>query len=128
MEQAADESGVRDVAKDLRRVTSTRGLGLDAVQESARKFQKGWASGLDTKEDSGTQKDESTPPPAETAAESRPSEGMTSNSGEVSAETGAPEDAGPATESRPEAIQSDESQQEPDRSENSVRNSTKGSE
>ena len=128
MEQAADETGVKDVAKDLRHATSTRSLGLDKVQESARKFQKGWASGLDAKEDSGTKEDESAPPPGGTAAESRPSEGVTSDSGEDAADASAPQDAGSATDSSREAKQSDDGLQEPDQSENSERNSTKGSE
>ncbi len=40
MEQAADESGVKDVAADLRTATSARRLGLDTIQDSARRFQK----------------------------------------------------------------------------------------
>ena len=128
MEQAADETGVRDVAKDLRHATSTRSLGLDAVQKSARKFQKGWTSGLDAKEDNGAKKDESAPPPGETAAESRPSEGMNSDSGEGSTDARAPEDAGSATGSSREPKQPDGGLQESDQSENSERNSTKVSE
>lgn len=40
MEQAADESGVKDIATDLRTATSARRLGLDTLQDSARRFQK----------------------------------------------------------------------------------------
>lgn len=40
MEQAADESGVRDVAKDLKAVTNPRAMGLDAVKEAAARFEK----------------------------------------------------------------------------------------
>ena len=40
MDQAADESGVKDVAADLRTATSARRLGLDTIQDSARRFQK----------------------------------------------------------------------------------------
>lgn len=40
MEAAADEAGVKDVAKDLKAVTSPRSLGLDAVKDAADKFQK----------------------------------------------------------------------------------------
>ena len=40
MEAAADESGVKDVAKDLKSVTSSRNLGLDAVKDAATRFEK----------------------------------------------------------------------------------------
>ncbi|OIQ72310.1 Sec-independent protein translocase protein TatB [mine drainage metagenome] len=39
MEQAADEAGVKDVAKDLRAVTSVKNMGLDAVKTAATKFE-----------------------------------------------------------------------------------------
>lgn len=40
MESAADEAGVKDVAKDLKNVTSARSMGLDAVKNAASKFEK----------------------------------------------------------------------------------------
>jgi len=40
MEAAADESGMKDVAKDLRSVTSAKSMGLDAVKDAASKFEK----------------------------------------------------------------------------------------
>lgn len=40
MEAAADEAGVKDVAKDLRNATSARSMGLDAVKNAASKFEK----------------------------------------------------------------------------------------
>ena len=40
MEAAADEAGVKDVAKDLKNVTSPRAMGLDAVKQAATKFEK----------------------------------------------------------------------------------------
>lgn len=40
MEQAANESGVGDVAKDLKDVTSPQSMGLKAVKEAADKFEK----------------------------------------------------------------------------------------
>jgi sec-independent protein translocase protein TatB len=40
MEQAAQESGVKDVAKDLKAATSAKGLGLDKVKEAADRFEK----------------------------------------------------------------------------------------
>ena len=40
MDDAAKESGVGDIAKDLKNMTSARKLGLDKVQEAASKFEK----------------------------------------------------------------------------------------
>lgn len=40
MEQAAKESGVKDVADDLRKVASPKSMGLDAVKSAADKFEK----------------------------------------------------------------------------------------
>ena len=40
MEQAAKESGVKDVAADLRKVTNPKAMGLDAVRTAADKFEK----------------------------------------------------------------------------------------
>lgn len=40
MEQAAKETGVKDVADDLRNVTSAKSMGLDAVKTAADKFEK----------------------------------------------------------------------------------------
>jgi len=40
MEQAAKDSGVKDVAGDLRKATSPKALGLDAVKSAADKFEK----------------------------------------------------------------------------------------
>lgn len=40
MEAAAKESGVGDVAKDLKSVTSARSLGLDSLQNAATRFEK----------------------------------------------------------------------------------------
>jgi len=40
METAADEAGVKDVAKDLQAMTSPRSMGLDAVKSAAAKFEK----------------------------------------------------------------------------------------
>lgn len=39
MESAADEAGVKDVAKDLRNVTSAKSMGLDALKEATSKFE-----------------------------------------------------------------------------------------
>ncbi len=40
MEQAAKESGVKDVARDLKASTSAKALGLEAVKAAADKFEK----------------------------------------------------------------------------------------
>ena len=40
MEAAADEAGVKDVAKDLKDATSAKSMGLDKVREAAEKFEK----------------------------------------------------------------------------------------
>lgn len=40
MEQAAKESGVKDVADDLKAVTSPKSLGLNKVKEAADRFEK----------------------------------------------------------------------------------------
>ncbi len=40
MEQAAKESGIKEVADDLRNVTSPKSMGLDAVRSAADKFEK----------------------------------------------------------------------------------------
>lgn len=40
MEDAAKESGVKDVADDLRKATSPRSMGLDAVKSAADRFEK----------------------------------------------------------------------------------------
>ncbi|QYK40220.1 MAG: Sec-independent protein translocase protein TatB [Paracoccaceae bacterium] len=39
MEAAADESGVKDVAKDIRNAANMPKTGMDAVKEAARKFE-----------------------------------------------------------------------------------------
>jgi sec-independent protein translocase protein TatB len=39
MDDAARESGVAETAKDLRAMTSKQGLGLDKIEEAARKFE-----------------------------------------------------------------------------------------
>jgi sec-independent protein translocase protein TatB len=40
MEQAAKESGVKDVADDLRKVANPKAMGLDAMRSAADKFEK----------------------------------------------------------------------------------------
>ncbi|WP_102108154.1 Sec-independent protein translocase protein TatB [Oceaniglobus roseus] len=45
MEDAARDTGVDDVAKDLRKATSSKSLGLDALNSAADKFEK-WQPGI----------------------------------------------------------------------------------
>lgn len=40
MEDAADDAGVKDIAGDLKSMTSSKSLGLDKVQAAASKFEK----------------------------------------------------------------------------------------
>ena len=40
MEQAAQETGVKDVAEDLKKATSPKAMGLDAVKSAADRFEK----------------------------------------------------------------------------------------
>ncbi|NHB78467.1 Sec-independent protein translocase protein TatB, partial [Rhodobacter calidifons] len=40
MDQAARDSGVKDVAEDLKKVTSPKAMGLDAVKSAADRFEK----------------------------------------------------------------------------------------
>jgi len=40
MEDAAKESGVNETAADLRKLTSKKALGLDALEDAAKKFEK----------------------------------------------------------------------------------------
>lgn len=40
MEQAAKDTGVKDVMKDIKGATSAKGLGLDAVKDAADRFEK----------------------------------------------------------------------------------------
>jgi len=66
MDDAADDAGVKDVAKDLRDATSPKKMGLDRLNEAADKFEK-WEPGKATKS-SGPQKNPLSPERAETAA------------------------------------------------------------
>jgi sec-independent protein translocase protein TatB len=58
MEDAAKESGVKDVAKDLKTMTSAKAMGLDAVKSAVDGFEK-W----DPIKASGTSAKPLTPPP-----------------------------------------------------------------
>ncbi len=40
MNEAADESGIGDVANDIRKATSSKAMGLDALSDAADKFEK----------------------------------------------------------------------------------------
>lgn len=47
MNDAADEAGVKDVAKDLKNATSAKSMGLDKLNAAADKFEK-WEPGKST--------------------------------------------------------------------------------
>lgn len=72
MEAAADEAGVKDVAKDLKTATSAKSMGLEAVKEAASKFEK-WDPLKNAARPTGTsatpalQPDPQAAPPAESA-------------------------------------------------------------
>ncbi len=40
MNEAADESGIKDVAQDLKKATNPKSMGLDALKDAADKFEK----------------------------------------------------------------------------------------
>ena len=40
MNEAADESGMKDVARDLKKATDPKSMGLDALKDAADKFEK----------------------------------------------------------------------------------------
>ncbi|KAF0675126.1 Sec-independent protein translocase protein TatB [Profundibacterium mesophilum] len=48
MDDAADDAGVKDVAKDLRDATSSKKMGLDRLNDAASKFEK-WEPGKSAK-------------------------------------------------------------------------------
>ena len=73
MEAAADEAGVKDVAKDLKNVASAKSMGLEAVREATAKFEK-WDPLKNAARPTGPtpkpelQPDPQAAPPAETPA------------------------------------------------------------
>ncbi len=60
MDDAADQSGVKDVAKDLRSATSSKNLGLDALNNAADRFEK-WKPGMAPKTAATVQKTDLSP-------------------------------------------------------------------
>ncbi len=68
MEEAADDAGVKDVTKTLKTATSTKAMGLDALDKAADTFEK-WEAGAGSKRTS-TAKTES----AEAATEAKPAD------------------------------------------------------
>lgn len=89
MEAAADETGVKDVAKDLKAATSAKSMGLDKVREAAEKFEK-W----DPVKNAAR--------PSTSAAQTRPVASGQAASGQVAqAETASAPAAAPVTEAKP---------------------------
>lgn len=88
MEQAAKESGVQEVANDLRKVTSPKAMGLDAVKSAADKFEK-W----DPLKNAATPTKPLTPPPMPATPATTPAPVAAA----MATVTAAPADVGPAT-------------------------------
>ncbi|MEX5729337.1 sec-independent protein translocase protein TatB [Rhodovulum iodosum] len=61
MDDAADEAGVKETAKDLREMTNPRKMGLDAVKDAADRFEK-WEPKFG--KDKGKTDEEDAPGPA----------------------------------------------------------------
>ena len=76
MEAAADESGVKDVAKDLKSVTSAKSMGLDAVREATAKFEKWDPLKSATRPAAAASKPDLHPDPAADPPASPPNSGM----------------------------------------------------
>lgn len=89
MEQAAKESGVKDVADDLRNVASPKTMGLDAVKSAADKFEK-W----DPLKNAAKPTKPLTPAPMPAAMTAAVTAAPVA---EASVATAAPVEAGPAT-------------------------------
>ncbi len=94
MEAAADEAGVKDVARDLKNVTSARNLGLDAVKDVATKFEK-W----DPLKPAAKKPTPAATGPTPAAAGS----GAQSSVGKAAPETKPPAPLGPATQALADA-------------------------
>ncbi|MDE0307124.1 MAG: Sec-independent protein translocase protein TatB [Albidovulum sp.] len=68
MNQAADESGVKDIAKDIKIAASPKKFGLDSVRSAAKEFQQGLTTG-----DSSSPKN--VPNPSDASASTRDRKG-----------------------------------------------------
>lgn len=90
MEQAAKESGVKDVADDLKKATSAKAMGLDAVKSAADKFEK-W----DPLKNAAKPTAPLTPPPMPPAGATIAAAAAETTAASLSA--AAPAAAGPAT-------------------------------
>lgn len=67
MEDAAREAGVKEAADDLKKATSAKALGLDAVKQAADRFEK-WDPLKPATGPAKPQPDPDAPPPADNAA------------------------------------------------------------
>lgn len=94
MEQAAKETGVKDVADDLRKVASPKSMGLDAVKSAADKFEK-W----DPLKGATTSAKPATPTPTAPPTPAAPAAPATADATTVAATaaSAAPAAVGPAT-------------------------------
>ncbi|WP_022703381.1 Sec-independent protein translocase protein TatB [Pseudorhodobacter ferrugineus] len=73
METAADEAGVKDVASDLRKATSAKSMGLDAVKSAASKFES-WDPMKSTKSSAAKPDPAAPKPDAPKPAAAKPAE------------------------------------------------------
>jgi sec-independent protein translocase protein TatB len=55
MEDAADETGVKETAKDIKNMTSAKSMGLNKINDAVDKFDK-WEPGKDTAKGPATEK------------------------------------------------------------------------
>ncbi|PIE15978.1 MAG: twin-arginine translocase subunit TatB [Rhodobacterales bacterium] len=70
MNEAADQAGVADVADDLRKATSKKSLGLDALDEAASKFEN-WDPGMGKPKDDPAKKPKKSKKKAKKSAENK---------------------------------------------------------
>lgn len=107
MNDAADEAGMKDVAKDLKSATSAKSMGLDKLNEAADRFEK-WDPSKSVKRDKGTEKGPETAKLAEEQAakarkihESAARTAETGTAAEATAESPADTPAKPAADPAP---------------------------
>ncbi len=96
MDQAASETGVKDVARDVSNLANPKAMGLDAVKSAADKFEK-WDPLKNAARPTPPTPPGPTPPPGSIAAPPAPATPAASTLTPVSALSGAAAPAAPAT-------------------------------
>jgi sec-independent protein translocase protein TatB len=105
MESAADDAGMKDTVRDLKSMTSSRNLGLDAVKEAAAKFEK-WDPMKPAPKPAVARAavpDPAAPPPADAAASPAPATVAAATEPTAAPAPAALAKAGPATRALAEA-------------------------